>query len=110
MEGDGRYSPSEYYPVDPEIEELLDFIISPTLMRMGDPENLGRLYRDMSRKDWFMALLDVKEYISAKEKLLEDYENRKSWAKKMLVNVAKAGFFSSDRAIVQYNDDVWHLR
>ena len=110
MEGDGRYSPSEYYPVDPEIEELLDFIISPALMRMGDPENLGRLYRDMSRKAWFMALLDVKEYISAKEKLLEDYENRKSWAKKMLVNVAKAGFFSSDRAIVQYNDDVWHLR
>lgn len=109
-EGDGRYSPSGYYPVDPEIEELLDFIISPTLMRMGDPENLGRLYRDMSRKDWFMALLDVKEYISAKEKLLEDYEDRESWAKKMLVNVAKAGFFSSDRAIAQYNDDVWHLR
>ncbi len=109
-EGDGRYSPSEYYPVDPEIEELLDFIISPTLMRMGDPENLGRLYRDMSRKDWFMALLDTKEYIAAKEKLLTEYENRQAWAKKMLVNVAKAGFFSSDRAIAQYNDDVWHLR
>ncbi len=88
----------------------MDFIISPTLMRMGDPENLGRLYKDMSRKDWFMALLDVKDYIAAKERLLGEYEDRQAWAKKMLVNVAKAGFFSSDRAIAQYNEDVWHLR
>ena len=109
-EGEGRYSPAAYYPCDPEIEELLDFIISPALMRMGDPENLGRLYRDMSRKDWFMALLDVKEYIAAKERLLSEYEDRQAWAKKMLVNVAKAGFFSSDRAIAQYNEDVWHLK
>ncbi len=109
-EGEGRYSPGTYYPVDPEIEELLDFIISPTLMRMGDPENLGRLYKDMSRKDWFMALLDVKDYIAAKERLLGEYEDRQAWAKKMLVNVAKAGFFSSDRAIAQYNEDVWHLK
>ncbi len=109
-EGEGRYSPAAYYPCDPEIEELLDFIISPALMRMGDPENLGRLYRDMSRKDWFMALLDVKEYIAAKGRLLSEYEDRQAWAKKMLVNVAKAGFFSSDRAIAQYNEDVWHLK
>ncbi len=109
-EGEGRYRPAAYYPEDPEIEELLDFIISPTLMRLGDPENLGRLYKDMSRKDWFMALLDVKEYIEAKERLLGQYEDRQAWAKKMLVNIAKAGFFSSDRAIAQYEQDVWHLR
>ncbi len=109
-EGDDRYTPAAYYPKDEEITELLDFIISPTLMRMGDPENLGRLYRDMSRKDWFMALLDVKEYIAAKEQLLGQYEDRQAWAKKMLVNIAKAGFFSSDRAIAQYNEDVWHLK
>ena len=109
-EGPGRYSTKGYYPADPEIAELLDFIISPALMRLGDPENLGRLYKDMSRKDWFMALLDVKEYITAKEKLLEQYEDREAWAKKMLVNIAKAGFFSSDRAIAQYNEDIWHLR
>ncbi len=88
----------------------MDFIISPEFMRLGDPENLGRLYKDMTRKDWFMALLDVKDYIKAKETMLADYENRQAWAKKMLVNIAKAGFFSSDRAIAQYNEDVWHLR
>ncbi len=109
-EGPGRYSPAAFYPKDPEIEELLDFIISPRMMRLGDPENLGRLYKDMSRKDWFMALLDVKEYIKAKEALLASYEDRQAWAKKMLANIAKAGFFSSDRAIAQYNEDVWHLR
>ncbi len=109
-EGPERYTPSAYYPKDEEITGLLDFIISPALMRMGDPENLGRLYRDMTRKDWFMALLDVKEYIAAKERLLGQYEDRQAWAKRMLVNIAKAGFFSSDRAIAQYNQDVWHLK
>ncbi len=108
-EGPGRYTTKNYYPKDPEIAELLDFIISPALMRLGDPENLGRLYKDMTRKDWFMALLDVKEYIAAKERLLGQYEDRQAWAKKMLVNIAKAGFFSSDRAIAQYNEDIWHL-
>ena len=110
IEGPGRYTTKDYYPKDPEIAELLDFIISPTLMRLGDPENLGRLYKDMTRKDWFMALLDVKEYIAAKELLLSQYEDRDAWAKMMLTNIAKAGFFSSDRSIAQYNEDVWHLR
>ncbi len=108
-EGPDRYNTSAFYPADPEIEELLDFIISPAMMRLGDPENLGRLYKDMSRKDWFMALLDVKEYIAAKEQLLARYEDRQAWAKMMLVNIAKAGFFSSDRAIAQYNEDIWKL-
>ena len=108
-EGEDRYTPRDFYLKDEEITELMDFIISPQLMRLGDPENLGRLYRDMTRKDWFMALLDVKEYIRAKEQLFEDYEDRMDWAKKMLVNIAKAGFFSSDRSVAEYNRDIWKL-
>ncbi len=103
------YTPKDYYPADPEITELLDFIISPQVMRLGDPENLGRLYRDMTRKDWFMALLDVKDYIRAKEQLFADFEDRQAWAKKMLVNIAKAGFFSSDRSVAEYQRDIWKL-
>ena len=103
------YTPKDYYPADPEITELLDFIISPQVMRLGDPENLGRLYRDMTRKDWFMALLDVKDYIQVKEQLFADFEDRQAWAKKMLVNIAKAGFFSSDRSVAEYQRDIWKL-
>ena len=103
------YTPKDYYPADPEITELLDFIISPQVMRLGDPENLGRLYRDMTRKDWFMALLDVKDYIRVKEQLFADFEDRQAWAKKMLVNIAKAGFFSSDRSVAEYQRDIWKL-
>lgn len=109
QDGPGRYAPGNFYPADPEIAELLDFVISPELMRLGDPENLGRLYKDMARKDWFMALLDVKDYIAAKEGLLERYEDRNAWAKMMLVNIAKAGFFSSDRSVAEYNRDIWHI-
>ena len=68
----------------------MDFIISPQMMRLGDPENLARLYKDMTRKDWFMALLDVKEYIQVKEQAVAEFEDRMAWAKKMLVNIAKA--------------------
>ncbi len=103
------YTPKDYYPADPEIAELLDFIICPQVMRLGDPENLGRLYRDMTRKDWFMALLDVKDYIRVKEQLFADFEDRQAWAKKMLVNIAKAGFFSSDRSVAEYQRDIWKL-
>ena len=103
------YHPWEYYGVDEEITDLVDFIISPQMMRLGDPENLARLYKDMTRKDWFMALLDVKEYIQVKEQALEDYEDREAWAKKMLMNIAKAGYFSSDRSVAEYNRDIWKL-
>ena len=103
------YHPWEYYGKDEEITDLVDFIISPQMMRLGDPENLARLYKDMTRKDWFMALLDVKEYIQVKEKALAEFENRMAWAKKMLVNIAKAGYFSSDRSIAEYNRDIWKL-
>ena len=70
---------------------------------------LGRLYKELVSKDWFMTLLDIKDYIRVKEQALEDYEDQEAWAKKMLINTAKAGFFSSDRTIAEYNRDIWHL-
>ena len=103
------YRPGDYYGKDEEISQLVDFIISPTMMRLGDPENLPRLYKDMSRKDWFMALLDVKDYIQVKERAFKEFEDRMAWAKKMLVNIAKAGYFSSDRSVAEYNRDIWKL-
>lgn len=103
------YSAVDMYDNDKQIEELVDFIISKELIRIGDPVNLGRLYKELVGKDWFMTLLDVKEYIKTKEQMLADYEDETMWAKKMLVNIAKAGFFSSDRTIAEYNKDIWHL-
>ena len=103
------YCSADIYDNDPMVEELVDFIISKDLIRIGDPVNLGRLYKEIVSKDWFMTLLDVKDYIKTKEQMLEDYEDEKAWAKKMLVNIAKAGFFSSDRTIAEYNRDIWHL-
>ena len=105
----GSYCAADIYENDPLVEELVDFIISKDLIRIGDPVNLGRLYKEIVGKDWFMALLDVKEYIQTKERMLEDYEDEKAWEKKMLVNIAKAGFFSSDRTIMEYNKDIWKL-
>ena len=105
----GEYCAADIYDNDPMVEELVDFIISKDLMRIGDPVNLGRLYKEIVEKDWFMALLDVKDYIQTKEQMLKDYEDKNAWAKKMLVNIAKAGFFTSDRTIAEYNQDIWHL-
>ena len=105
----GEYCSKDIYENDPMVEELVDFIISKNLIRIGDPVNLGRLYKEIVGKDWFMALLDVKDYIRTKEQMLCDYEDEKAWEKKMLVNIAKAGFFSSDRTIAEYNRDIWHL-
>ena len=105
----GAYCAADIYDKDPQVEELVDFIISKDLIRIGDPENLARLYKEIVGKDWFMALLDVKDYIRTKEQMLDDYEDEQAWGKKMLVNIAKAGFFSSDRTIAEYNRDIWHL-
>lgn len=105
----GEYCAADIYNNDPMVEGLVDFIISKDLMRIGDPVNLGRLYKEIVEKDWFMALLDVRDYIQTKEQMLKDYEDKNAWAKKMLVNIAKAGFFSSDRTIAEYNQDIWHL-
>ena len=103
------YCAKDYYNSDPLIEQLVDFIVSKELIQIGDPVNLGRLYKELIHKDWFMTLLDIKDYIRVKEQMLKDYEDRKGWAKKMLINTAKAGFFSSDRTIAEYNKDIWKL-
>lgn len=104
----GRYCAAEYY-ADPEIRPLVDFILDDNMLTLGNPENLRRLHHELISKDWFMTLLDLKEYIAAKESLLDVYEDRKRWAKMSLANIAKAGFFSSDRTIAEYNRDIWHL-
>ena len=109
-EPDGRaYRPLEYYH-RPAVEPLVDFLVSPTLLAVGDPAELSALWQDMKNKDWFMALLDVEDYIAAKDRAIKDYGDRRAWAKKMLVNIAKSGFFSSDRTIKQYNEDIWKLK
>ncbi len=103
------YSSEKYYDADPEIAKLVDFIISKELFAVGDKKSLIRLYMELVTKDWFMTLLDIKDYIRVKEQAFADYEDRMSWARKMLVNISKAGFFSSDRTIAQYNEDIWKL-
>ena len=103
------YCSKKIYESDAMIEELVDFIVGKELLQIGDPVNLGRLYKEIVGKDWFMTLLDLKDYIATKERMLNDYEDEMGWAKKMLVNIAKAGFFSSDRTIEEYNRDIWHL-
>lgn len=80
------------------------------MFAVGDKKSLIRLYMELVTKDWFMTLLDIKDYIKVKEQVFADYENRGEWAKKMLVNISKAGFFSSDRTIEQYNNDIWKLK
>lgn len=104
------YSSEKYYDSDPEIAKLVDFIISKEMFAVGNKKSLIRLYMELVTKDWFMTLLDIKDYIKVKEQVFADYESRQVWAKKMLVNIGKAGFFSSDRTIAQYNDDIWKLR
>lgn len=105
----GDYSAKSYYVNDAEIKKLVDFIISAPVMKAGDAETLLRLHAELIKKDWFMTLLDIKDYIRVKEIALADYEDRKAWARKMLINISKAGFFSSDRTIEQYNKDIWKL-
>lgn len=103
------YVSKDYYEEDEEIKEAVDFIISDEMLKVGQKENLERLYNELLNKDWFMTLLDYKDYAAKKEEIYRDYENRMAWAKKMLVNTAKAGFFSSDRTIAEYDKDIWKL-
>ena len=102
------YVAREYY-VKPEIKKLVDFIVSDELLAIGQKESLARLHNELIVKDWFMTLLDVCDYIQTKEQVLADYEDRMGWAEKTLVNISKAGFFSSDRTIAEYNKDIWKL-
>ncbi len=106
--GGERYRALDYYHT-PKVERLVDFLLSPELLAVGDPLALAALWRDIKGKDWFMALLDLEEYIAVKDQAVRQYAGREAWARKMLVNIAKAGYFSSDRTIRQYNEDIWHL-
>lgn len=87
----------------------MDFIVSDELKRIGNAEYLERLHHELISKDWFMTLLDWRDYMETKERMFADYEKRSEWAKKMLINISQAGFFSSDRTIAQYNEDIWKL-
>ena len=103
------YCSRDIYENDKRIKECVDFIVSEKMLALGHKENLERLHHELISKDWFMTLLDFNDYVEKKDQALADYADRKTWAKKMLVNIAKAGFFSSDRTIEQYNNDIWHL-
>lgn len=103
------YVSKKYYE-KPAIKELVDFIVSDEMIAVGDKENLTRLHKELINKDWFMTLLDLEDYIKTKEIVFKDYEDRETWNRKVLVNISKAGFFSSDRTIEQYNKEIWKLK
>ncbi len=104
------YVSKDYYKKSPVIKKAVDFIVSKEALKVGHKENLERLYKELLNKDWFMTLLDLEDYIAVKDKMMEDYEDQRKWRKMMLVNIAKAGFFSSDRTIAEYNRDIWKLK
>ncbi len=104
------YVSKDYYEKDKDIREAVDFIVGEELLKLGKEENLKRLHDELVKKDWFMTLLDYKSYVEAREQAYKDYEDREGWAKKMLVNISKAGFFSSDRTIEEYDQDIWKLK
>lgn len=106
----GDYRAVDYYINDEQIRSLINFIISPEMMKIGDPYHLLQIHAELIYKDWFMTLLDLKEYIAARNRAYEDYADRKAWSRKMLTNIAKAGYFSTDRTIAEYNKDIWHLQ
>lgn len=104
------YVSKEYYEKSPVIKEAVDFIVGKQALAVGNKENLERLYKELLNKDWFMTLLDLEDYIATKDRAFADYEDQQKWKKMMLVNIAKAGFFSSDRTIEEYNRDIWKLK
>ncbi len=104
------YVSKDFYKKSPVIKEAVDFIVGKEALKAGHKENLERLYKELLNKDWFMTLLDLEDYIKTKDQMMADYEDQKKWRKMMLVNIAKAGFFSSDRTIEEYNRDIWKLR
>lgn len=104
------YVSADYYNGDANIKRAVDFIVSDEVKALGNEERLGRLHHELISKDWFMTLIDLAEYIQVKEQVFADYEDQDSWNKKVVHNIAKAGFFSSDRTIEQYNEDIWHSK
>ena len=103
------YDAGKYYNNDEIIKNAVDFLISEEMTSIGQTENLHRLHHELISKDWFMSLLDLQAYIQTKDQAYSDYEDRLAWAKKSLINIANAGYFSSDRTIAEYNNDIWHL-
>ena len=106
----GDYNSRSYYEKDPVLKECVDFIVSDTVRSVGNSENLERLYNELLNKDWFMTFPDFEDYLKTREKMWNDFEDRDAWARKCLVNIANAGFFSSDRTIDQYDKEIWHSR
>ena len=104
------YVSKDYYKKSPVIKEAVDFIVGKQALKAGHKENLERLYKELLNKDWFMTLLDLEDYIKVKDQMMADYEDQAKWRRMMLVNIARAGFFSSDRTIEEYNRDIWKLR
>ena len=105
----GDYNSRSYYEANADLKRAVDFIVSDEVRRYGEDESLYRLYHELLNKDWFMTFPDFAAYVETRERVYADYEDRTAWAKKMLMNIAKAGFFSSDRTIAQYNEDIWKL-
>ncbi|MCR5670154.1 MAG: glycogen/starch/alpha-glucan phosphorylase, partial [Butyrivibrio sp.] len=103
------YVSKDYYKKSPVIKEAVDFIVGKQCMKIGHKENLERLHKELLNKDWFMTLIDLEAYIAKKDQIFADYEKRDKWKKMMLTNIAKAGYFSSDRTINEYNRDIWKL-
>lgn len=105
----GSYDPRAYYEGDDSIKAAVDFLAGPEMLAVGDAESLGRLQSELIHKDWFMTFPDFADYCATKERVLADIQDERAWGRKALVNIAKAGFFSSDRTIAQYDEDIWHL-
>ena len=103
------YVSRDYYEKSPVIKEAVDFIVGKEALACGHKKNLERLYKELLNKDWFMTLLDLEEYIAVKDRMLEDYRDREKWKRMMLTNIAKSGYFSSDRTIREYNEEIWKL-
>ena len=104
------YVSRSFYEKSPVIKAAVDFIVSDQALAVGHKENLERLYNELLNKDWFMTLLDLEDYIATKDRMFADYEDQEKWKRMMVVNIAKAGFFSSDRTIAEYNRDIWKLK
>ena len=103
------YRSRSYYERSPMVRDAVDFIVGPEMRKLGQRENLERLYRELLNKDWFMTLLDFEEYVRTRDRVYADFEDRMGWARKTLVNISHAGFFSSDRTVEEYNRDIWRL-
>ena len=107
---DADYVSKDYYKKSPVIKEAVDFIVGKQALAVGKKENLERLYKELLNKDWFMTLIDLEDYIETKDRMFADFEDRRKWQQMSLTNIAKAGFFSSDRTIAEYNRDIWKLK